>query len=363
MLLALLQSSAEAFAIGNDRGNARICHPLAQSAQLEDALAEGGIQSLPSGDGISIGSYRHKDFELTYLYKEAAPGREGDRPIILIHPVGIGLSSWFWEKLMESYSEDNPPIYAPDLIGCGLDHGADAWDPEEKGLFFPLSWVEGVETLINEIVIPKWEGTRPLLPLSRFLGDRADRSGEGGCLVIAQGGLAPVGIVLAERNPLQVRSLMLTSPPSYEDVTTPVPEGELRRNYDFLRSAVIGGLAFAALESRGVIEFFSNLFLFRDVCDKRWLDETLRESRYPEARTPVQAFNAGLLQHRSFERELRELTQPVLIVSGDSDKRVEGRQSYGTELKNCKLVTIEGCNVMPWENPDEVIELVKGLGF
>lgn len=79
---------------------------------------------------ISIQKYKHKDWNLTYLYKEAAPGRENDKPIVLVHPVGVGISSCFWTELMAAY-KDNPPIYAPDLIGCGLKHGGDEWEPEK----------------------------------------------------------------------------------------------------------------------------------------------------------------------------------------------------------------------------------------
>jgi len=119
--------------------------------------------------GISVDSYKHKDWKMTYLFKEAAPGRENDCPIILVHPVGVGISSWFYTKLMTEFT-DCPAIYAPDLIGCGLAHGADAWDPESKGMFFPLSWVEGLETLINSVVMP-------------------DKDYEKGCVVLVQGGL------------------------------------------------------------------------------------------------------------------------------------------------------------------------------
>lgn len=75
-----------------------------------------------TSNNISIEKYQHKTFNLTYLYKKASPGRENDRPLILIHPIGIGLSSWFWIKVLESYN-GNPAIYAPDLIGCGINHG------------------------------------------------------------------------------------------------------------------------------------------------------------------------------------------------------------------------------------------------
>ena len=160
--------------------------------------------SITAPTGISIGAYTHREFkEVTYLTKPAAPRKENEPSVILVHPVGIGLSSWFWTKVMEDYSE-NPNIYAPDLLGCGLDHGASDWNPDEKGLFFPLSWTEAIETLINEKV------------------------GKEGCTVVVQGGLAPVGILLASRNPKMVKRLVLTSPPTYEDIVSAVNEKELK---------------------------------------------------------------------------------------------------------------------------------------
>ena len=140
---------------------------------------------------LEVGRYKHKHWNLTYLYKQPAPGREKDPPIILVHPVGVGISSWFYKKLMLEYT-DNPPLYAPDLIGCGLGHGADAWDPEKIGLFFPLSWVEGVESLINEVALPRWtESQEKTVFLFRNYWDTnsATTSKKGGCLVLVQGGL------------------------------------------------------------------------------------------------------------------------------------------------------------------------------
>jgi hypothetical protein len=311
-----------------------------------------------AGRAVTVERYRHADFALTYLHRPAAPGREADRPIVLLHPVGIGLSSWFWARLLDAWADDGPALYAPDLIGCGLAHGADPWDPAERGLFFPLSWVEGVETLLETVVVPRWRDQQQ--PLA---GDARGRDGGGGCLVVAQGGLAPVGILLAHRNPRDVEHLMLTSPPSYADVTTAVPERELRKNYDFLRSPTLGAWAFAVLESRAVIEFFSNLFLFQGACDARWLDEAMAEA-CAAARTPVQAFNAGLLQHRSFARELAELTQAVVVVSGEGGRRAAGREPYRSALNACTLKTVPGgCNVLPWETPSAIVALIKELGY
>ncbi|NEO28660.1 MAG: alpha/beta hydrolase, partial [Kamptonema sp. SIO4C4] len=42
-------------------------------------------------------------------------------PLILIHPIGVGLSRQFWQRFIkEWYNQGNTnPIYNPDLLGCG----------------------------------------------------------------------------------------------------------------------------------------------------------------------------------------------------------------------------------------------------
>jgi len=321
------------------------------SSSIDSTIPDGNPSLVDQGTSISIRKYKHKGWNLSYLYKPPSPGNEMKAPIVLIHPVGIGLSSWFWEKLMEEYGSQeaggNPAIYAVDLIGCGLENGSDKWDPEEEGLFFPLSWVQGVETLIQSVVLPECRK------------GKKDQSNSSGCVVVVQGGIANVGVMLASRNPGSVVSrLIMTSPPIFKDMINPVPQDELERNYNFLRSKIWGGLAFALLETRPIIRIFSNLILFKEECDESWLDKTINGA-YVEARTPIQAFNAGLLNHRSFEEELSTLEQPVLVLSGSSDKRNEDRNMYATKMKNCTMRVLDGLNVLPYENARDTVEAIE----
>ena len=55
------------------------------------------------GESFSIRKYKHKRWNLAYLYKPPSPGNESKPPVVLIHPVGVGLSSWFWVKIMKEY--------------------------------------------------------------------------------------------------------------------------------------------------------------------------------------------------------------------------------------------------------------------
>lgn len=288
---------------------------------------------------VEFKSYKHKTWTLTYRFKPAAPGYENEGPYLLIHPVGIGLSSWFWEKVLDEW--DGPAVYAPNLIGCGISEGSDPWNPEEQGLSFPLGWAQGCETLM--------QSTPSAGPFEMF---RKKSS----WTVVSQGGLARVGVTIAARNPESVQALVLASPPTWEEMVTAVPEKELNRNYEFLKSPILGKLAFRLLESRGAIEFFSNQFLFSDPCDTIWLDRAERELGVL-SRPPVMAFNAGFCQHRSLEDELRTLDQRTLILVGADDKRQ--RKKYVENMKRCNINIVPGQNVLPWESPMAFMQALK----
>ena len=293
------------------------------------------VSSTTASESV-VRTYEHDGWTLSYRFKPATKGYESADPLLLVHPVGVGLSSWFWEKL-----NVGPATYAVDLIGCGKRNGGDVWNPEERGLSIPLGWVQACEALMQQ------EGQKAFWrPTKRYN-------------VVVQGGLAPVGVLLAARNPSTVERLILTSPPTWKDITTAVPESELEKNYNFLRSKALGGAAFAVLESRLAVETFSNLFLFDKPCGREWLDRVAYDTM-PEARPPVQAFNAGFCMHRSYETELRELTQPVLVLEGREDKnRLEGRQEYAQKMPDCTNRIIPGKNVLPWESPDRTADEIR----
>uniref|UniRef100_A0A7S2VCV4 AB hydrolase-1 domain-containing protein n=1 Tax=Entomoneis paludosa TaxID=265537 RepID=A0A7S2VCV4_9STRA len=301
-------------------------------------------------------SYTFDGWNLAYQYKPAAEGFENANPLLLVHPVGIGLSSWFWNKFMETW--EGPMLVAIDLIGCGIQHGADPWDPDERGLSVPLGWVKAAEALMQEVMV---EAPIKQLPnLLSLLGGSSNRKIPQYSVVV-QGGLAPVGVLLASRNPMQVEKLVMTSPPTWQQMTNGVSETELAKNYEFFRSPIRGRLAFSLLESRWAVQFFSNLFLFAEPCDKTWLDEVEKEA-CKEARPPVQVFNSGFCLARSFEEELASLSQPTLILQGSEDTaRIPNRAEYANTMQQCSLQEIRGKNVLPWESSTDVVRAIQNF--
>lgn len=341
ILLALFIGSSNAFTASSP------ARQRFQTTSLQSAVASSLDAANTRSDDIL--TYQHKDWTLTYRYKPAARGHETDEPVVLVHPVGIGLSSWFWDKFFDQW--EGGPLYAPDLIGCGIHHGADVWNPDERGLSFPLGWAQGCEALFDKI-----RKDRQSMSWPSFVQKPTK------CVVLAQGGLAPVGLMIASRNPKTVSKLVLTSPPTWEEMTKAIPEKELETNYNFLRNPIWGKLAFSILESRWAIEFFSNLFLFEGKSDKEWLDAACLEGSYPESRPPVMAFNAGFCNARSFEEELTELKQPTLILQGQDDAaRISKRQEYVERMPQCTLQTLPGKNILPWESPAEVARALQSF--
>ena len=299
---------------------------------------------------VELRTYEYQDWTVQYRYKPAAPGHERDPPLLLMHPVGIGLSSWFWERFLNEWSYGGP-VYAPDLLGCGTQ----TWNASDASSSFPEQWVQACEAVL---ALLSSSYSRPLrLPWQQKGGDSSSR-----WIVVTQGGLAPIGVRMAYRNPSQISHLVLTSPPTWSDMTTTVPAKELQRNDQFLRSPVWGSLAFAVLETRWAVSFFSNLFLFaNDSIENRdmtkWLDR-VQAGVGKGQRYPVMAFNAGFCQQVSYERELTELRQSTLILQGQDDTS-RNREEYVQNMRNCRIQTIPGKNVLPWESPGSVCRAIR----
>ena len=170
----------------------------------------------------------------------------------------------------------------PDFIGCGR---SDPWDPAERGLFLPLDYSRQVEELWRQKI------GKP-------------------CCVVAQGGLAPVGVYLASRSSDRwdgaraVAGLALSAPPPFADLAEGLDSAEVARNLEFLQSS-LGRQLVKLLRSAFFVKFFSNLFLFADACDEAWISNCLVDDESPKSIEPVLTFNAGVVGARGLFDELK----------------------------------------------------------
>ena len=294
---------------------------------------------------LQRGTFSYGGFTCAYRRKPAASGFEDARPILLVHPVGIGLASWFWDRFLDAHT--GAEVFVPDLIGCGE---SDAWQPEEQGLFIPLDWVRALETLWREQI------QRPMV-------------------VVSQGGLAPLAVALASRETdawrgsLAVSGLVLASPPEWDALADGYPDEEVASNFEKLGATIgnpspLGTLGYNLLCARPFVQFFSDAFLFAGKADEAFLDACLATAR-PERRWPVIAFNAGLVASRGYATELRSLPQPTLVLSGASGGKPKRPSEFEGGMRRCSVRSLPGLNVLPWESTAAVAravgEFARGL--
>jgi pimeloyl-ACP methyl ester carboxylesterase len=252
-------------------------------------------------------------------------------------------------------------MYAINLIGCGISEQSDPWRFEKEVessippvMPIPDLWVEQCEAFINNVIL-KVE-PKPSFIDNLFGNER--KKLKKGVSIMTQGGLAPIGISLASRNPDTIRSLILSSPPLLEELQNGLPEQQIRQNYDFFASQ-LGNVAFRLLETKPAVRFFSDLFLFENKCDEIWLQNALNEA-CSLARPPIAAFNSGLCLKKGYRQAIANIKTPVLVLQGKTDSRsIKRLEVYPSCFTNCQVEEIEGKNVLGWESPGSCCRAIK----
>eukprot|EP00466_Bigelowiella_natans_P006490 jgi/Bigna1/88123/estExt_fgenesh1_pg.C_280116 len=320
------------------------------------------------------------------LWKVRAAARTGASsapPLLLVHPVGVGLGKWFWRRFIESFHKRYPEhdIYAPDMPGCGGSAPYYASSSSSSSSYTDLveQWKEHLVALIRD---------------PRHMNSAAP-------VVITQGALGTVGIelagppaVAASSSPSSsmsakpvIRALVLSTPPSWEAVST-----EFNPN---VRSAIWNLLTFPRLQddegrttrycspfgitfykyatSREFLRKFSakNLFSSPEAVTEEWLDELQTHSVPDDRRNAIIAFLAGLWRRDRTDqmKAIDPASTPIMCAFGSemstiaSIDRKSTAQTLAQKYKSVMpaLITtknLPGRNLLPYESPDAFAESV-----
>jgi len=260
--------------------------------------------------------------------------------LLLIHPIGVGLSSRFWDRFIQRWRSETADIelLAPDLIGCGNA-------PCSTAPLTPNDWAQPLLTLLKE-------------------------RNAGPVVVVTQGSSLPIALALMHQAPEWVSGLAVISPPGWRVLQEPFPIERSKRLWRWLFQGPIGNLFYRYARRRGFLLSFSkkNLFADADAVDEEWL-ETLRQgSRAMETRWAVYSFLAGFWR-RDWEPQLTQLGLPLLVVFGrsatgigrsrdwdDVDQRLA---TYRQKLPAAEIETIPGRNVLPYESTEACVQCVS----
>ncbi|MFQ6540071.1 MULTISPECIES: alpha/beta fold hydrolase [Aphanothece] len=261
-------------------------------------------------------------------------------PLLLIHPIGVGLSSRFWDRFIRCWTTRDPTaeLLAPDLIGCG-----DAPCPEQP--LTPENWAEPLISQLRE------RGSRP-------------------AVLVSQGASLPIALALQAGAPELVRGLVAISPPGWRVLQEAFPPERAHTLWRLLFRGPVGGLFYRYARRRSFLRAFSqkNLFARAEDVDTEWLDTLVEGSRSMATRWAVFSFLAGFWR-RNWEPQLAELTIPLLVVFGESatgigrarywDDLSERLATYRCTLPQAAITTIEGRNVLPYESTEACVSCVR----
>ena len=285
--------------------------------------------------------YTWKGYRCAY---ELYPQKQGDTtsiPLLLIHPIGVGLSKFFWHRFCSLWQEENfpNPIYNPDLLGCGESDMPSV-------AYYPVDWAEQLQYFLETIV------QKPVI-------------------LIVQGGLFPVAVSLVK---LQQKSnliygLILSGPPQLDLIqkaASPV-QNKLRWNLFY---SPIGKAFYIYARSRKFLDSFSKKQLFADPnqVDEEWLDTWEKGAKNPQSQYAVFSFLAGFWR-QDFSQAIAQINQPTLVLVGSqastiskTDKTEIPEQRMNTYLKylpQAKGNQISGRNVLPYESTGEFVKAVS----
>lgn len=262
-------------------------------------------------------------------------------PLLLIPPIGVGLSRHFWDRFIHTWqSQGLPhPLYVPDLLGCG-----DSDMP--RAACTPGDWADQLKVLVEQVI---------QVPV----------------VVISQGASLPIALELIPKLQPEAKGLVMAGPPAWPVITKETPQWQRKAIWSLLDSPLGRGFYQYArrpafLESFSVRQLFGSA---QDV-DQEWLGMLDQGSRDPASRFAVFSFLAGFWRN-NYESAIRSLPCPTLVVMGEAASSIsqEGKQEtpdqrlqiYLDHLTSGEGVKMPGRNVLPYESTQHFVSTVAAF--
>ena len=250
-------------------------------------------------------------------------------PLLLLHPVGVGLSHHFWDRFRHAWAERcGTPAVAPDLLGCGSTRTS-------LRRLTPHAWAEA------------------LLPQLLNLNQPA--------VVVVQGGSLPIALELLKLAPQSCRALVMVGPPGWRVMGEAANPWLQKLLWWGLFQGLTGLLFWRWARREAFLRSFSikELFANAEGVDQPWLDQLRQDSADASTRWAVFAFLAGFWR-ADYHLELRSLQLPVLAMVGESasgisrsgrrDSSAQKLADYGVAINGLSARVIPGRNVLPYES-------------
>lgn len=288
--------------------------------------------------------YTWKGYRCAYeVHSATDPESSQHLPLLLIHPIGVGLSRRFWYRFCDRWQQKGyqNPIYNPDLLGCG--------DSEMPHVAYqPRDWAEQLQEFLQTVI------QKPVL-------------------LAVQGALLPTAIALVELEQQKqtglIKGLVLSGPPAWRIMTDAGSPTQHRLLWNVFFDDPIGRLFWLYARRRQFVESFSirQLFAEAEAVDKQWLDMLEAGATDPKSRYAVFSFLAGFWR-KNYEPAMGAIPQPTLVAIGEKASSISRKgfsetpeqraEAYREGWPHARCRIIPGRNVLPYESTGDLIDAI-----
>ena len=257
------------------------------------------------------------------FYKKRGSGP----PLLLVHGIGAGASSFEYRKVWQNLSEKHT-VYAIDLLGFGKS--------DKPSLLYTA------ETYIKL--------------LADFCRDVMGVGGESGeADVIASSLSAAYIIALSQRDPSLFHRLILISPTGIEELATPL-SATAPAIRGGLKTPILGTAAYNAIASKRYIRQYLRDFIYADPnnATNDVVDYYHTSAHQPGGENVLPSFLSGYLNINVFEAFKGVVDLPLIVWGRDAKQSPLGQvEPFLRVNANAKLEVIEDAGMLPHEEQPE----------
>ncbi|MEJ1936728.1 alpha/beta hydrolase [Nostoc sp. NIES-2111] len=282
--------------------------------------------------------YIWQNYRCTYQVYQPPNSQPQGLPLLLIHPIGVGLSSKFWQRFVREWygSGQRNLIYNPDLLGCGESD-------KPHVAYTPKNWAEQLQYFLQTVV------QTPVI-------------------LVVQGALFPVAVELVQLELNLIAKLVLSGPPTWPVITKESPDWRQKLAWNIFDSPV-GNAFYRYARTPKFLSSFSTkrLFASADSVDAEWLNTLVAGAANPASRHAVFSFLAGFWR-KDYGSLIANIKQPTLVVLGEAASSIskEGKTQTADDtladylacLPQGRGVKIPGRNVLPYESTAEFVKAI-----
>ncbi|MEP6819937.1 MAG: alpha/beta fold hydrolase [bacterium] len=300
---------------------------VAALAALNAAIRRNASEPDDSALGGEAHFFRWKHGRV--FYKTSGAENPG-RPLVFIHGVGAGASSFMWRKNFDELAKDFR-VYALDLLGFGFS------DKPAAASYSADLYFELITDFIREV------SGYPANVIASSLG-------------------AAYAIRVADEHPELINSMVLNGPAG-ADALNRRPGMAGAAFYGLLQSPVLGTSFYNVMASERSIRDYArdNLFYDHRRVTDRLVANLYATSHQAGAQHAIAAFLAGYL-NTDTQSPFSRLTQPVVLVWGKQDATMPLEKGLSLQELNpgASLEVFDYCRMMPeQEQPERFNALVR----